>query len=661
MRNNPHNIYPLPDEILKGKNIDVNLIEKAINEYDIKVWKGLKYTKGSYNLRTRLYNSYYFIKDLLWASYSKFSDRELEYISEFYAVAIKDDKVAQKELEQRKYELWYKVEKRRNLEFLRLKSSIEYLSPIEIINREDELDPIIRECFNFLHAGRGADGKYKNDIEFKKVWKRAHEIHEILLKYIPLDGIVPQNLRFPGEYYAILTYGNKDDNYKIDIELEKIEHENKILEHNKKSKEYKDIVNQSKNIFDIYRNQQTIHEIYKDDKCNKKQQMKIQTEDLAKKQLVYSIIPIKIEYEYNSDDNILVENTIFREKNIAINTKSIENKEYTFIFYDNKEYKFDDFLITMYPDKRINKSVIYLPDTIDNLLKIGPTQRIKMKYDILAYHFRLSVIDEEEKEDLFRFLSKYYENETIQKYYRRFNWDDGLEKMVAFGADLDISGKVDGAIEGFWCYEYKIDRGKAIITGINTSLNLWLVGVKASICSAFSAYLVANIIPNSKQIEKIKNIVLISLYYQQEKHSAIPDIQIGRPIKEVINNCIDNLYRKMKSNKLIDISDIVNKCFSTLSIPDYQSEAYQFTVDFEKDIMIVDTKSAARIQQAITNAYKIAAERLIGLKAGDKITTQQLRDRGYKNNNGKAINTLVEYGILQKGVLRGSYVMLKDF
>ena len=65
MRNNPHNIYPLPDEILKGKNIDVNLIEKAINEYDIKVWKGLKYTKGSYNLRTRLYNSYYFIKDLL--------------------------------------------------------------------------------------------------------------------------------------------------------------------------------------------------------------------------------------------------------------------------------------------------------------------------------------------------------------------------------------------------------------------------------------------------------------------------------------------------------------------------------------------------------------------------------------------------------------------
>ena len=77
--------------------------------------------------------------------------------------------------------------------------------------------------------------------------------------------------------------------------------------------------------------------------------------------------------------------------------------------------------------------------------------------------------------------------------------------------------------------------------------------------------------------------------------------------------------------------------------------------------MIIDTKSAARAQQAIEQVYTIARERLTGLQAGEKVTTQQLMDRGYKNNNGKAINTLVEYGILQKGVLRGSFIMLKDF
>ena len=391
MRNNPHHIYPSPDEILKGKNIDTKLIEKAIDEYDIKVWKGLKDTKGSYNLRRRLYNSSYIIRDLLWANYSIYSDKELKYISEFYAVAIMDNKAAQKELEQRKYELWYKVDEKRNSEFWRLKSIIKYLSPMEIINRKEELNPIIRQCFNFLRGGRGADGKYKSDIEFNKVWKRAHKICIILLKYIPLDGILPIDLYFPGEYYAILTYGNKDDNYKIDIELEKIENEKKRLEQNKKSKEYKNSGKQSKSAFNIYGRQQrikTIPEIHKDYKYNKVQQINISTENLAQQQLAFFGLPIHTEHEYNNVDNVLVKNTVFRGKTITINTKATGNKEHTYIFYDNKEYKFDDFLIAMYPDKRVNKSVVYFQNTIANLLKVGPTQRIKIKYDILAYHFR---------------------------------------------------------------------------------------------------------------------------------------------------------------------------------------------------------------------------------------------------------------------------------
>lgn len=357
----------------------------------------------------------------------------------------------------------------------------------------------------------------------------------------------------------------------------------------------------------------------------------------------------------------LIENPIFRGKHIELSIKIVEDKEVSLVFYDNKEYKFDDFLITMYPDKRINKSVVYFPDTIDNLLKIGPTQRIKMKYDILAYHFGLPIIDEEEKEDLFRFLSKYYENKTIQKYYRRFNWDYGLEKMVAFGADLDISGKVDGAIEDFFCYKYRTEKDKAFISGIDMSLYNWIIGVKAELSSIFEVYQSRENIPGIKGREIIYKSCLMLLYCQQGNRIALPDTYIGRPIKEVINSCIDILCRKMKSDKSIDISSIVNNCFSTISIPDYQSEVYQFTVDFEKDIMIVDTKSAARVQQAIEQVYTIAAERLTGLKTNDKVTTKQLRDRGYKNNNGKAINTLVEYGILQKGVLRGSYIMLKDF
>ena len=170
----------------------------------------------------------------------------------------------------------------------------------------------------------------------------------------------------------------------------------------------------------------------------------------------------------------LIEHPQFRGKYIELKTELIEDKEYDFVYYDGKEYKFDEFLLAMYPNKRVNKSIVFFPDTIASLLKVGPTQRIKMKYDILAYHFGLPIISVEDKNDLYNFLSKYYDNKTIQKYYRRFNWDSGLEKMVAFGADLDISGKVDGAIEGFWCYEYMINGGKAIVTGIDISLKEWL-------------------------------------------------------------------------------------------------------------------------------------------------------------------------------------------
>lgn len=360
-------------------------------------------------------------------------------------------------------------------------------------------------------------------------------------------------------------------------------------------------------------------------------------------------------YEY------LIENPEFRGKPITLNTEMINDIEYSFVSYDGKEYKFDEFLLAMYPNIRMNKSVVYFPDTIDNMLKIGPTQRIRMKYDILAYHFKLPTISDEDKNDLFRFLCKYRNNDKIQKYYSRFKWNMGIEKMVAFGADLDISGKVDGAIEGFWCYECILNIKNVIITGFNTTLQNWIASIKNYLEYVFNDFQSDNEIPNIDNIEFIRYKCRILLYYQQGKRVALPDIQIGRPIKEVIDNCIDTLCRKMEKDISANITDIIDKCFSTLSIPDYQSESYQFTVDFEKDVMIVDTKSAARAQQAIEQVYTTAAERLTGLKAGDKITTQQLRDRGYKNNNGKAINTLVEYGILKKGVLRGNYVIQKDF
>lgn len=60
--------------------------------------------------------------------------------------------------------------------------------------------------------------------------------------------------------------------------------------------------------------------------------------------------------------------------------------------------------------------------------------------------------------------------------------------MVAFGADLDISGKVDRAIEGFYCYKYTLNDSKAIITGVDTNLKEWLIVVKTLIIGIFAVF-----------------------------------------------------------------------------------------------------------------------------------------------------------------------------
>ena len=47
------------------------------------------------------------------------------------------------------------------------------------------------------------------------------------------------------------------------------------------------------------------------------------------------------------------------------------------------------------------------------------------------------------------------------------------------------------------------------------------------------------------------------LYYHGKKHLSLPEIQIGRPIKKVIDRCIDTVYRKMKNGIYTNISDII--------------------------------------------------------------------------------------------------------
>jgi len=173
-----------------------------------------------------------------------------------------------------------------------------------------------------------------------------------------------------------------------------------------------------------------------------------------------------------------------KEHDIYFRNSIIDMKIYDddfMILYKGKEYYFDNFLVEMYKDERVNKSIVFLENTIGKLLRIGQTQRIKLKYDILSYFHKLPYIDSEEIIALQSLFSRYYDCKAVQEYYRRLWWKDGLEKMVAFGADLSISGKLKSTIREFFCYRYNIENGKAYFDGVNTDLYNWLYAVKYKI------------------------------------------------------------------------------------------------------------------------------------------------------------------------------------
>lgn len=293
---------------------------------------------------------------------------------------------------------------------------------------------------------------------------------------------------------------------------------------------------------------------------------------------------------------------LFRNKPISL---VISGKEQFFISYDNKEYKFDEFLVAMYQGKRVNKSVAFLPSAIDKLLKVGPTKRIKIKADILMYYCGLPNIDEQEKKVFLALFRKYYDNDKVKEYYRRLRWKNGLEIMVAFGADLGISGKADKAISDFWCYKYKLDNGKAVLTGIPVDLYSWLYTVKQTMIEHFRIRLRRKSY-NKDFIEEVENICLQSLYYQNGRYLSLPDVQIGRPIKGMIHDCINRVYEKISNTRSFNggsdvdllslVTDTVNKCFRELPIENCISSGESFTIDFEKETILVDKQQAARIQ-----------------------------------------------------------------
>lgn len=77
----------------------------------------------------------------------------------------------------------------------------------------------------------------------------------------------------------------------------------------------------------------------------------------------------------------------------------------------------------MFRGARCDQTVVFLPEAAAKMLKIGPTARVKTKYDILARRCGLPDITKEDEEELAALLKRYQgESDLIHGYYRRSRW-----------------------------------------------------------------------------------------------------------------------------------------------------------------------------------------------------------------------------------------------
>lgn len=100
----------------------------------------------------------------------------------------------------------------------------------------------------------------------------------------------------------------------------------------------------------------------------------------------------------------------------------------------------------------------------DDIFRLGGSQRAKLQYHILAQRFPLAAVSASDKRELKAFAAA-SATETAQRWLNRMMWPQGHEKMVSFGAALEVPGNT----RGLWCYYAKVDEHRATYTGVPMS------------------------------------------------------------------------------------------------------------------------------------------------------------------------------------------------
>lgn len=292
------------------------------------------------------------------------------------------------------------------------------------------------------------------------------------------------------------------------------------------------------------------------------------------------------------------------------------------IAYDGHTYEREEFLRSAFQEYK--KYPYRVKPLTDDVFRLGGDQRAKLAYHILSLRFPLVGVATEDKEDLEQLCAP-AEHETAQRWYTRMRWTQGHEKIITFGVSL----KMEGRTRGVWCYYANIDDTRATYSGVSMTWEQWT--------APLLAYL-------QEQRTRGTNTAVISrgaieiLYCQYPFHLALPKAERDRVIKW--------LYQYLEGKA---------KPFPLQG--DMKSEAYSFSIDYEKDVEIVRSYDLKREMSEYNREHNTdrAARRVqqrFGILQGDRWTTAELKAQGYTKGS---IATLESNGLIKR-LYKGVYI-----
>jgi len=250
-------------------------------------------------------------------------------------------------------------------------------------------------------------------------------------------------------------------------------------------------------------------------------------------------------------------------------------------------------------------------------------------------------------------LARQHKAETAQIWYNRMKWQDGHEKLITFGAALDVR-RTDGTSKanGLYCYESEITDEKAEYKGVCMSWEQWGYGIKFQVDSARDAF---NRLHNTNRYtrdrqEKDIQQAIIAMYYQQ-----------------IINECC--YYLTLQRAEIDEITAWIYQYFKDgkAAFP-YQGEIpnadLTFTIDFKRDCEIVrafDLSEYNRQHNAERNkTHNVTHNKELGRKrvletfsrlTGNEWTRAEILAQGF---NQKNLNNFIKHELIER-IRQGHY------